>query len=101
MQRDNPALYLAKMTKSSRTGKIFLDYLRNQRGATAVAPYSPRATPGAHVSLPLAWSALNQPSHPVFSVHNLDAWRNRLRTDPWKSLLTTHQQLHPHHFAAL
>jgi bifunctional non-homologous end joining protein LigD len=101
MQRDNPSLYLAKMTKSSRTGKIFLDYLRNQRGATAVAPYSPRATPGAHVSLPLAWSALNQPSHPIFSVHNLDAWRNRLRTDPWKSLLTTHQQLHPHHFTAL
>jgi bifunctional non-homologous end joining protein LigD len=101
MQRDNPALYLTKMTKSSRHGKIFLDYLRNQRGATAVAPYSPRAGIGAHVSLPLPWSALNHSTHPVFSVHNLDAWRSRLRTDPWKSLLTTQQQLHPFHFAAL
>ena len=101
MQRDNPALYITKMTKSSRNGKIFLDYLRNQRGATTVAPYSPRASFGAHVSLPLPWSALNHSTHPVFSVHNLDAWRSRLRTDPWKSLLTTKQQLHPFHFAAL
>ncbi len=101
MQRDNPALYLTKMTKSSRHGKIFLDYFRNQRGATTVAPYSPRATSGAPVSLPLPWSALNHATHPVFSVHNLDAWRNRLRTDPWKDLLTTQQQLHPFHFTAL
>ncbi len=101
MQRDNPALYITKMTKSSRHGKIFLDYLRNQRGATTVAPYSPRASFGAHVSLPLPWSALNHSTHPVFSVHNLEAWRSRLRTDPWKSLLATQQQLHPFHFAAL
>ena len=98
MERKNPALYLTKMTKSSRTNKIFLDYLRNQRGATAVAPYSPRARAGAHVSLPLPWSALKETTLPVFSVHDLDTWRNRLRTNPWKTLPTTHQQLDPKQF---
>jgi bifunctional non-homologous end joining protein LigD len=101
MERDNPALYLSKMTKSARIGKIYLDYLRNERGATAVAPYSPRARLGAHVSLPLPWSALNEESRPIFSVHDLDAWRSRLRTDPWKALLSTTQQLHPEKFNAL
>jgi bifunctional non-homologous end joining protein LigD len=101
MERDNPSLYLTKMTKSARAGKIYLDYLRNERGATAVAPYSPRARLGAHVSLPLPWSALKEKSRPIFSVHDLDTWRNRLRTDPWKALLSTPQQLLPKKFAAL
>jgi bifunctional non-homologous end joining protein LigD len=98
MERNNPALYLTKMTKSSRTNKIFLDYLRNQRGATAVAPYSPRARAGAHVSLPLPWSALKETTLPVYSIHDLPTWRNRLRTNPWKALPTTHQQLDPKQF---
>ena len=100
MERNNPALYLTKMTKSSRTNKIFLDYLRNQRGATAVAPYSPRARAGAHVSLPLPWSALKETTLPTFSIHDLPTWQNRLRTNPWKTLPTTHQQLHPNQFKA-
>ena len=56
MEKSQPSLYLSKMTKSARTGKIYLDYLRNERGATAVAPYSPRARSGVPVSMPLAWS---------------------------------------------
>jgi bifunctional non-homologous end joining protein LigD len=99
MERNNPGLYLTKMTKSSRTNKIFLDYLRNQRGATAVAPYSPRARAGAPVSLPLAWSALKEPTHPMASIHDLLASHAQLRTNPWKKLLTTHQQLDPKQFA--
>ncbi len=101
MERDNPDLYLTKMTKSSRAGRIFLDYLRNQRGATAVAPYSPRARAGATISLPLPWTALTRDEHPVLSVFDVVANHAKLRPDPWKTLLTTHQQLHPKQFAAL
>ena len=101
MERANPDLYLTKMTKSSRVGRIFLDYLRNQRGATAVAPYSPRARTGATISLPLPWTALNRDERPVVSVHDVAANHIKLRPDPWKALPTTRQQLNPKLFAAL
>ncbi len=89
------------MTKSSRVGRIFIDYLRNQRGATAVAPYSPRARAGATISMPLPWTALNRDIRPTISVHDVADGTTRLRPDPWKTLPTTHQQLHPEHFAVL
>jgi len=101
MERENPDLYLTKMTKSSRVGRIFLDYLRNQRGATAVAPYSPRARVGATISLPLPWTALTRDVHPVLTVYDIAANHTKLRADPWKAFLTTHQQLHPKQFAVL
>ena len=68
MAADSPKLYLAKMTKALRKGKIFIDYLRNTREATSVAPYSTRARPGAPVSMPVSWEALprttgRQPVH--------------------------------------
>ncbi len=100
MERSNPTLYLTKMTKSARAGKIYLDYLRNERGATAVAPFSPRARVGCTVSLPLPWTALKLPERPIFRVADLDSWRGQLRKDPWKPMLNLRQKLDPKALAA-
>jgi bifunctional non-homologous end joining protein LigD len=101
MERTNPALYLTKMTKAARKGKIYLDYLRNERGATAVAVYSPRARMGAHVSLPLPWTALKEAALPVFSVHDFGEWRGQLKSHPWKAMLSMRQRLEPKKFDGL
>src|SRR3546814_6741192 len=58
MAADSPERFVATVTKSKRKGKILVDYLRNGRGSTAVAPYSTRARPGAAVSMPVDWSEL-------------------------------------------
>ena len=93
MERDNPRLYLTKMTKAARVGKIYLDYLRNERGATAVASYSPRARKGAPVSVPLGWSELKAEARPRFTVANFESWGGRLKKDVWADLLKVKQSL--------
>ena len=95
MERANPSLYLTKMTKAARAGKIYLDYLRNERGATAVAPFSPRARPGVRASVPLEWKELDSRSLPIFPVLDFATWQDRLRRDPWKNMLTLTQSLVP------
>jgi len=93
MEKENPDLYLTRMTKAARKGKIYLDYLRNERGATAIAPFSPRARPGAPVALPLRWSELKSAERPIFRVTEFDGWRKRLKADPWRGFLQLHQSL--------
>jgi bifunctional non-homologous end joining protein LigD len=93
MEKEQPALYLTKMSKAARKGRIFLDYLRNERGATAVAAFSPRARAGAPVSLPLNWSDLKLPERPVVHVADFADWKGRLNHDPWKPFLKSRQRI--------
>jgi bifunctional non-homologous end joining protein LigD len=94
MEKDHPGRYLTKATKAERKGRIFIDYLRNGRGATAVAAYSTRARPGAPVSTPLSWDELAEnlrSSH--FKVANLPARLDALKKDPWADLFKIRQTL--------
>ena len=93
MEAENPQLYITKMSKAARAGRIYLDYLRNERGATAVAPYSPRSRNGVPVSIPLSWSELKSPAPPRCRVANFDEWRNRIARDPWAKMPETKQRL--------
>jgi bifunctional non-homologous end joining protein LigD len=84
MAADSPDRYVSTITKSKRRGKILIDYLRNQRGSTAVAPYSTRARPGAAVSMPLSWEELSPAIGPdYFTVLNVPTRLAALRSDPW------------------
>jgi bifunctional non-homologous end joining protein LigD len=91
MAKDSSQRYLAKMTKSLRTGRIFIDYFRNTREATSVAPYSTRSRPGAPVSAPLSWEQLGRTtSGNEFTVLNL---KKRLRADAWAGIGKVRQRL--------
>jgi bifunctional non-homologous end joining protein LigD len=78
-----PDLFTAQLAKALRKEKIFIDYLRNSRGATAVAPYSLRAREHATVAMPIAWTELRPALHP--DAFNLGAVPDKVRrrTDPW------------------
>lgn len=92
MAAEFPDRFIARASKAARRGVIFVDWLRNTRGATAVAPWSPRARPAAGVSVPVDWSALD-------SVQSGDAWTIATvaaappRRDPWRGMLTCRQAI--------
>ena len=89
-----PERYVTSMAKAKRKGRIFLDYLRNGFGNTAVAPYSTRARAGAPVATPVRWEELGgglAPDH--YNIRNLPRRLASLRRDPWAGYSTLRQRV--------
>jgi bifunctional non-homologous end joining protein LigD len=89
MAAAQPERYTARMAKTARPGKIFIDYHRNSRGATAVAAYSTRARPGAPVALPISWHQLTLALRPdEFTIKTVQP-----AADPWSDFFKIRQDL--------
>jgi bifunctional non-homologous end joining protein LigD len=94
LAKDSPNRYLINMAKKERDGRIFLDYLRNDRMSTAVAPLSPRGRPGATVSMPLTWDQVHAGLDPKrFTMRTVPALY--VRGDPWEDYAGVAQKLAP------
>ena len=94
MEADSPERFVSSATKAKRPGRIFVDYLRNSREATAVAPYSTRARPGAPVAVPITWTELSSlPSSNRYTVLNIAQRLGRQRKDPWADMSKVKQAL--------
>src|SRR5262249_21077141 len=94
MTREAPGRYIATMSKAKRRGKIFIDYLRNQRGATAIASYSTRRRTGAPVATPLGWNELNAKTSPdMFNIKNLPKRLAKLKKDRWADFFKVRQSI--------
>jgi bifunctional non-homologous end joining protein LigD len=94
LARRDPSAFVLVSTKSRRKGRIFVDYLRNGRGATAVACFSARALPGATVATPLAWDELTPRLSPSrFDVRSVPKRLARLAADPWDGFFDVRQSL--------
>jgi bifunctional non-homologous end joining protein LigD len=94
MAKARPDKYVATVSKRARAGRIFIDYLRNGRGATAVAPYSTRGLPQASVSTPIAWDELSEglkADH--YTVDNIGHRLRYLQRDPWEGLFKIRQRV--------
>jgi bifunctional non-homologous end joining protein LigD len=91
--KEKPDRYTSKMSKAGRKGKLFLDYLRNSRGATAVAAYSTRARAGATVSTPVGWDELHGPTPDQLTVKTVPSRLKTLKNDPWKGLWNVRQSI--------
>jgi bifunctional non-homologous end joining protein LigD len=85
LERRAPALFTASASKDARTGRVYVDYLRNADGATAVAAYSLRARPGLPVSMPIAWQEVANADvrGDHFNIDNAESTLARRSVDPW------------------
>jgi bifunctional non-homologous end joining protein LigD len=92
--RRRPDRFTAEMAKVKRPGRIFIDYLRNDRGATTVAAYSTRVGAGAPVSTPIRWDELNRTMTPDrYRIDNLPRRLTALKTDPWQDFFQIRQAI--------
>ncbi len=92
--REAPGDFIATMSKDKRRGKIFIDYLRNGRGATSVAAYSTRSRQGAPISAPLAWDELSPAlKSDTFDIHNIRDRLAGLKEDPWAGYFSVRQKI--------
>jgi bifunctional non-homologous end joining protein LigD len=96
----DPHTYTTAFAKSGREHKILIDYLRNNRTNTSVCGFSPRARPGAHVSMPLGWDDLRIPPA-RWTILTVPRRLARIRTDPWKEYWASGQVISPESFAAV
>ncbi len=93
-ERSYPDRFTTSMAKRARKGRIFVDYLRNGRNATFIAPYSPRARDGAPVAVPITWEELAKGVDPsAWTIFTVPKRLAQLTTDPWKDLATTKQAI--------
>jgi bifunctional non-homologous end joining protein LigD len=91
MAADEPDRFTANLSKKARKGKLFIDYLRNERGSTAIAPYSSRARQGAPVAVPVAWDEVESLS--AANAFSLEAAAERAANDPWQGYAKLRQSL--------
>jgi len=91
MEQKWPDRYTSNVGKAKRTNKIFIDWIRNGRGATSIAPYSVRARKGAGVSMPIAWDELDTVAPD--GVNMAEALRRIGGNDPWNDFFRNNQQL--------
>lgn len=92
--RIEPRMFTSNMSKSKRQGRIYIDYLRNARGATAIAPWGTRARPGAPIAVPLHWEeldALDKP--PGYRAKDVRRRLAEVSKDPWAEMLTSRQSI--------
>jgi bifunctional non-homologous end joining protein LigD len=94
MAADSPERYLTRVSKAERSGRIFIDYLRNDPTSTAVGPYSTRSRPGAPVATPLEWDEVGDGLDPrAFTVTTVPERVRGLRQDPWSEMDLVRQRL--------
>ena len=96
LAKDDPQRFTAKMTKALRKEKVYIDYLRNERGASAIAPYSPRARETPSVATPVSWTELARIERAdAFAMDAIPPRLDSLRGDPWAGYFDLQQEISP------
>jgi bifunctional non-homologous end joining protein LigD len=96
LARDDPGRFTAKMTKARRKGKVYIDYLRNERGASAIAPYSPRARETPSVATPVSWTELSRIERAdAYAMDTILRRLSSLRGDAWAGYFDLRQEISP------